>query len=156
MNHFLQTLWNLLQYHLLFTFRSFGHEARGIPVPRQGLNPHPPCWKWRSQPLDHQESSSVRISYSYKDTSHTELRSPLQTHFNLIMSLKALLMNIVTFWDAEGCSSPGGTVVKNPPANARDTRDAGSIPGSGRSPGVGNGNPIQYSCLENPVDTGAW
>ena len=48
------------------------------------------------------------------------------------------------------------TVVKNPPANAGDTRDEGSIPGLGRSPGVGNGNPLQYSCLENPVDSGAW
>ena len=42
------------------------------------------------------------------------------------------------------------------PANAGDAEDTGSMPGSGRSPGVGNGNPIQYSCLENPVDTGAW
>ena len=42
---------------------------------------------------------------------------------------------------------PGGSVVKNPPANAGDT---GSIPGSGRSPGEGNGNPLQYSCLEIP------
>ena len=46
-------------------------------------------------------------------------------------------------------------VVKNPPANAGDVRDAGSIPGSGRSPGVWNGNPVQYSCLENPRDRGA-
>ena len=45
-----------------------------------------------------------------------------------------------------------GTVVKNPPADARDTRDASSIPGSGRSCGGGNGNPLQYSCLENPTD----
>ena len=51
---------------------------------------------------------------------------------------------------------PGGSVVKNLPANAGDTRDAGSIPGSGRSPGGGNGNPFQYSCLENPIDRGAW
>ena len=43
-------------------------------------------------------------------------------------------------------------VVKNPPANAEDVRDAGSIPGSGRSPEEGNGNLIQYSCLENPMD----
>ena len=42
-------------------------------------------------------------------------------------------------------------VVKNPPVNARDPRDTHLIPGSGRSPGVGNGNPLQYSCLENPV-----
>ena len=47
-------------------------------------------------------------------------------------------------------------VVKNPPANAGDARDMGSIPGSGRSPGDGHGNSIQYSCLENPRDRGAW
>ena len=47
-------------------------------------------------------------------------------------------------------------MVKNPPANAGDTGDAGSIPGLGRSPGVGNGNPLQYSCLEDPMDRGAW
>ena len=43
-----------------------------------------------------------------------------------------------------------------PPANAGDTRDAGSIPGLGRSPGGGHGNSLQYSCLENPMDRGAW
>ena len=47
-------------------------------------------------------------------------------------------------------------MVKNPPDNAGDSRDAGSLPGSGRSPGVGNGNPLQYSCLENSMDRGAW
>ena len=47
-------------------------------------------------------------------------------------------------------------VVKNPPATAGDVRDAGSIPGSGRSPGGGHGNPLQYSCLENPMDRGVW
>ena len=41
-------------------------------------------------------------------------------------------------------------MVKNPPANAGDIRDVGSIPGLGRSPGAGHGNPLQYSCLENP------
>ena len=45
---------------------------------------------------------------------------------------------------------PGGSVVKDPPVNAGDTRDAGWIPGSGGSPAAGNGNPLQYSCLENP------
>ena len=48
---------------------------------------------------------------------------------------------------------PGGSVVKNSPANAGDV---GSIPGWGRSPGEGNGNPLQYSCLENPTDRGEW
>ena len=47
-------------------------------------------------------------------------------------------------------------MVKNPPANAGDVRDAGLIPRSGRSPGERNGNPLQYSCLENPMDRGAW
>ena len=47
-------------------------------------------------------------------------------------------------------------MVRNLPANAGDIRDTGSIPGSGRSPGEGNGNPFQYSCLENPMDRGAW
>ena len=47
-------------------------------------------------------------------------------------------------------------LLKNPPANAGDARDVGSIPGSGRSPGVGSGNPLQSSCLENPMDRGAW
>ena len=51
-------------------------------------------------------------------------------------------------------------MVKNPSANAGDTRDsgsmAGSIPGLGRYPGRGNGNPLQYSCVENPMDRGAW
>ena len=47
-------------------------------------------------------------------------------------------------------------MVKNPPANAGDIRDTGLIPGLGRSPGGGHGNPLQYSCLENPMDRGAW
>ena len=56
---------------------------------------------------------------------------------------------------------PGGKelgcpVVKNPPANEGDVRDAGSIPGSGRSPGGEHGNPLQYSCPENPMERGAW
>ena len=51
---------------------------------------------------------------------------------------------------------PGGAVIKNPPANVADTRPVGSIPRSGRSPGVRNGNPIQYSCLENSMNRGTW
>ena len=49
----------------------------------------------------------------------------------------------------------GGAVAKNSPANAGDARDMGSIPGWGRSPGEGNGNPLQYSYLGNPIDRGA-
>ena len=52
--------------------------------------------------------------------------------------------------------SPGDTVVKNPPADTGDAVDANSISGSGRFAWGGNGNPLQYSWLENPMDTGAW
>ena len=47
-------------------------------------------------------------------------------------------------------------VLKNPPVNAGDIRNIGLIPGSGRSPGEGRGNALQYSCLQNPMDRGAW
>ena len=53
-------------------------------------------------------------------------------------------------------TSQGALVVTNPPANAGDTRDAGLIPESERSPGGRHGNLFQYSCLENPMDRGAW
>ena len=51
---------------------------------------------------------------------------------------------------------PGGSAIKNLPANARDTEVVSSIPGSGRSPRGGNGNPLHCSCLGNPMDRGAW
>ena len=63
--------------------------------------------------------------------------------------MKFLIFNLLKFI----VSFPGGSVVKDPPANEED---AGLILGSGRSPGEGNGNPLQYSCLENSMDRGAW
>ena len=51
---------------------------------------------------------------------------------------------------------PGGSVVMNPPTNARDEKDKGLIPESGRSPEEGNDNSLQYFCLENSMDRGAW
>ena len=62
-------------------------------------------------------------------------------------------MTYPNLWD---WGFPGGTVVKNLPENAGDVRDTGSIPGLGRSPGGEHGNPLQYSCLENLIDRGAW
>ena len=56
----------------------------------------------------------------------------------------------------EYLSFPGGSMVKNPPAKAGDARDVGLIPGLGRSPGGGSGIPLQYPCLGNCVDRGAW
>ena len=66
-------------------------------------------------------------------------------------SLTCLLIGYRVLW-----GFPGYAVVKNPPASAGDARDGGSIPGWGRSPGGGNGNLLQYSCLENSMDRGAW
>ena len=56
----------------------------------------------------------------------------------------------------ESRASQVALMVKNPPANAGEVRDAGSIPGSGRYSGGGHGKPPQYSCLENPTDREAW
>ena len=54
------------------------------------------------------------------------------------------------------CGFPSDSAGREPAYNAGDTEDVGSIPGSARSPGGGNGNPLQYSCLKNPMDRGAW
>ena len=64
-----------------------------------------------------------------------------------IINLKLILICMTT------SDFPGGSDSK---ASAYNARDLGSVPGSGRSPGEGNGNPLQYSCLENPMDGGAW
>jgi len=53
-------------------------------------------------------------------------------------------------------NEPGGSLIKNPPANAGGAENVGWIPELGRSPGEGNGNPLQYSCLGNPMDRKAW
>ena len=55
-----------------------------------------------------------------------------------------------------GDGFPRGASGREPPANTEDVRDVGSLPGSGQSPGGGHGNTVQYSCLENPMDRGAW
>ena len=71
------------------------------------------------------------------------------------LSIKDCGINILDFVCSTGASQVA-LVVKNLPANAEDLRDAGSTPGLGRSSGGGNGNPLQYSCLENPMDIAAW
>ena len=67
-------------------------------------------------------------------------------------------VDFLVFIARQQCSEgfTGGAVVKNPQANAGDTGDLGSIPGLGRSSGVGNGNPLQFCCPENPMDREAW
>ena len=73
-----------------------------------------------------------------------------QVHLNCLIPLCYLKKNRIC-WAAQVV-----LVVKNLPANAGDVRDSGLIPGSGSSSGEGNGNPLQYACLENPMDRGAW
>ena len=76
-------------------------------------------------------------------------------------SLRPSVGNFAAFLERETlhcypCASQATLMVKYLPANAGDLRETDSIPGLGRSPGGGHGNPPQYSCLENPMDTGAW
>ena len=75
--------------------------------------------------------------------------------YNLYLNKISFSKTILLRWLFPGSSLgfPGGSVVKNPPANAGDTD---LIPGLGRSPGEENSNPLQYSCLGNPMDRGAW
>ena len=118
----------------------------------------------------------LKLSWSSKDGDH--LGGCFAWEDNEISSVHALIIFCVlhaTFtafrsrinsdrYPVGGFHNPciiGGTsqvsqVVKTPPTNVGDAREAGSIPGSGRSPGGGHGNPLQYSCLENPMDRGAW
>ena len=94
----------------------------------------PPCTgNTKPQPLDHQKSQQTVLSAFAREIN--------------FLSRTTLEMSM------EGKGLPGGSVVKDPPANLGDS---GSIPGSGRSPGEWNGNPLQYPCLGNLMDRGAW
>ena len=81
-----------------------------------------------------------------------DLRTWRKAYSSLICSLGDRRQNGISRCPVMTQGLPGGAVVKNLPASAGDARDMGSIPGSGNSPGVGNGNPLQYSCLENSMD----
>ena len=70
--------------------------------------------------------------------------------------LKLKIVTLRKLWDLHIKGFPGGSEVKESACNAGDVIDASSIPGSGRSPGGEHGNPLLYSCLENPMDRGAW
>ena len=79
------------------------------------------------------------------------------TTYGIRSVVKGHLTRKVPSYDLLGfLGSTTWEVVKNLPANEGDIRDTGSIPGSGRSPGGGHGSPLQYSCLESPIDRGAW
>ena len=72
-----------------------------------------------------------------------------------ILKLKNIFSGLSSLLN-QRVGSPNGSAGKESTCNAEDTGDSGSVPGSGRSPGEENGNPLQYSCLENSMDRGAW
>ena len=98
----------------------------------------------------------LATEYSREDTEGPE-PNPYQLVASICKPLSPIITSVTTYSSCSVQASilgfPGGSVVKNLPGNAGDV---GSIPGSGRSPGEGNGNPLQYSCLENSMNGGAW
>ena len=76
-----------------------------------------------------------------------------QLYISSVLSSDLILKEIKGYYPQ---GFPGGAMVENPPANVGDAGDSGLIPGLGRSPGVSDGNPLQYSCRENSADRGAW
>ena len=124
-----------------FFLRLYCMACRSL-VPQPGFEPVPPAlgtpslnhWTTREvQKLFHRWNLSDGVSNSFHSSS---------TH-------------LLSIYHARWVSQVA-LVMKNTPANAGDLRDTGLIPGSGRSSGGGHGNPLQYSCLENPIDRGAW
>ena len=146
--------------------------------PTQGSNPGlPHCGQVLYQ-LSYQEASSLYVAHerspvlcssspwSPTPSQHLHcLRCHRKTQTGTIKCLADVLLSSIFFCSQEPFpytldtfiyGFPGGSAVKNPPANAGDAGDMVSIPGLGRSPGEGNGNPLHYSCLGNPKDRGAW
>ena len=103
---------------------------------------------WGCKELDRTEQLTLPLSGYKRKLLLKKQWDQQPSSQNMKMNTKWNFFKVGAFW-----CFPGGSVVKNLPANARD---AGSISGLGRSPGEGNGNPLQYSCLENPTGRGAW
>ena len=125
------------------------HEsARGIHVSLPILNPLP-------SPFPPYPSKLLKYSFIYID--YAPLRCiTSQCILKLIPVHRNIFIHFLWLYSTPSGASQVALVVKNLPANAGDLRDPGSIPGSGRSPGEGNGYPLQYSCLENPMDRVTW
>jgi len=100
--------------------------------------------------------NSLVVNSWFPEPNEANVRMRRETIFTwptwcLQKRLPAEIFPLLMLWGLSG-----GSVVRNLPANVGDARDTGSIPGSGRSPGEGSGNSLQYSCLRNPMDRGAW
>ena len=99
-----------------------------------------------------------RILIEGKDvpTWKQEVDGKLYLPFNFVMNLRSVLKTKLSFSKAGMEVIPGGTSGKEPVCQCRRHKRRGSIPDLGRSPGEGRGNPLQYSCLQNPMDRGTW
>ena len=101
-----------------------------------------------SSVLDPLKVNNFGHGCDFSQLCHETLLFPVFTY-----SFSFCIFGFPSLYTIKGFS--GGSAIKNPPVHAGDTGDVGSIPGSGRSPGEGNGSPCQYSCLGNPTDRGA-
>ena len=142
-------------------------QRLGLRLPMQRVQVRPLVGVLRShtpQGQNHKTySRSNAVTNPRKDFTngpHQETLKKKYTHCcHYHVTSQATVRTTFFFFPYRGLCSvgfPGGAVVKNPPANAGDERDVGSIPVLGRSPRVRNRNPFQYSCLENSMDRGAW
>ena len=126
--------------------QSRSYTCKGARSPNVGSALSPGTWKSRRAIIQSLKEKASRLSAVV-----------LAKWFFFKLSFRGRLLcgkMSAALGDSEGF--PGSPVLKNPPADEGDPRDTGSIPESGRSPEGGNGNPLQYSCLENPMDRGAW
>ena len=119
----------------------------------------PPYWNWTQNHFNSPISpfviylslclfSDITVTVSAEHI--TDKRHSLPSRWEILLQCSIIVTGLCSMY------YPGGAVVKNPPASAGDLRDGCSIPGSGRFSGVGNGIPLQYSCLENLMDREAW
>ena len=143
------------------TFRE--NRVHGVSVQPMSLNRLPLIWYLQDkQPSPQVIIINLILKFIYKWIFQVSMWDNTRILFSVFFFLLSkynredTCMLIYTYMYISILGFPGGSVVKNLPANAGDTRHVGLIPGLGRSPGRGNGNPLQYSCLENPMDRGAW
>ena len=110
---------------------------------------------WVDQMRQFTDDGRVQISHCWRRELQILKRKNQNEPFVVGLKWKVLMLAVLSK-QIYTYGFPGGASGKRPPANAGDIRDAGLIPGSGRSPGGGPGNLLQYSCLENPMDRGTW
>ena len=128
-----------------------GHEFEQALEVGNGLGSLGSCNPWGRKELDTAEQLNSNNTYRCGILGKWTF-----SHLRFFVSkIVLILANMLKTWH-EKQGLPGGTVVRNPPANERDARDSSLILGSGRSPREGDGNSLQYSCLENSMDRGVW